>query len=133
MNALTPSESASVFASAGTGKTWMLVSRLLRLLLQGVTPDQILAITFTKKAALEIQQRLYQRLADWSQCDEAQLKIELQQIGIENTPDIAVIRNLYRDILLSEYPIKVQTFHAFCADVLRFWLIVKAFLIPRRL
>jgi ATP-dependent helicase/nuclease subunit A len=57
-----PTNSCSVLASAGTGKTWQLVARLTRLLLHGARLDSILAITFTRKAAGEMQQRLNERL-----------------------------------------------------------------------
>ena len=46
-----PARSVIVEACAGAGKTWMLVSRVLRALLEGAEPHEILAITFTKKAA----------------------------------------------------------------------------------
>ena len=45
-----PARSVAVEACAGAGKTWMLVSRMLRALLDGAAPHEILAITFTKKA-----------------------------------------------------------------------------------
>ena len=44
-----PRRSVVVEACAGAGKTWMLVSRIVRSLLDGVPPQQILAITFTKR------------------------------------------------------------------------------------
>ena len=53
-----PQRSVAVEACAGAGKTWMLVSRILRALLDGCAPHEILAITFTKKAAGEMRQRL---------------------------------------------------------------------------
>jgi ATP-dependent helicase/nuclease subunit A len=56
--ATAPERHASVHASAGTGKTWLLVTRMLRLLLSGVTPANILAVTFTRKAAAEMLERL---------------------------------------------------------------------------
>ena len=49
--ALDPKHSVVVEACAGSGKTWLLVSRIVRLLLDGVAPGEILAITFTRKAA----------------------------------------------------------------------------------
>jgi len=52
-----PQRSVAVEACAGAGKTWMLVSRMLRALLDGCAPHEILAITFTKKAAGEMRQR----------------------------------------------------------------------------
>jgi ATP-dependent helicase/nuclease subunit A len=48
-------------ASAGTGKTFQLSNRFLRLLLSGVPVDQILATTFTRKAAGEILDRVILR------------------------------------------------------------------------
>lgn len=50
-------------ASAGTGKTFQLSNRLLQLILAGQSIDQILATTFTRKAAGEILHRVLQRLA----------------------------------------------------------------------
>jgi len=58
-----PRRSVAVEACAGAGKTWMLVSRMVRALLDGCAPQDILAITFTKKAAGEMRQRLQQWLA----------------------------------------------------------------------
>jgi ATP-dependent helicase/nuclease subunit A len=57
-----PRRSVAVEACAGAGKTWMLVSRMLRALLDGAAPHEILAITFTKKAAGEMRQRLQEWL-----------------------------------------------------------------------
>ena len=53
-----PRRSVAVEACAGAGKTWMLVSRIVRALLDGVEPHEILAITFTKRAAAEMRERL---------------------------------------------------------------------------
>ena len=53
-----------ISASAGTGKTFQLSNRYLGLLQRGVMPDQILATTFTRKAAGEILDRVMVRLAE---------------------------------------------------------------------
>ncbi len=61
-----PQRSVTVEACAGAGKTWMLVSRILRALLAGSAAHEILAITFTKKAAGEMRQRLNEWLVQFS-------------------------------------------------------------------
>ncbi|MDP5022653.1 MAG: UvrD-helicase domain-containing protein, partial [Burkholderiaceae bacterium] len=61
--ACNPKRPAVVEACAGAGKTWMLVGRIARALLDGTPAHEILAITFTKKAAAEMAQRLSELLA----------------------------------------------------------------------
>jgi ATP-dependent helicase/nuclease subunit A len=62
--AVDPSQNVVLEASAGTGKTRVLVERYVNLLLAGVEPDRILAITFTRKAATEMRQRIVARLRE---------------------------------------------------------------------
>jgi len=57
-----PRESFALSASAGSGKTFALTTRLLGMLLSGVSPGEILAITFTNLAANEIRDGLFRRL-----------------------------------------------------------------------
>ena len=52
--ALDPNQSVIVESCAGSGKTWLLVSRIIRLLLDDVPPAEILAVTFTRKAAQQM-------------------------------------------------------------------------------
>ena len=56
--AVDPARNVALEASAGTGKTRVLVDRYVRLLEVGVAPRNILAITFTRKAAAEMRQRV---------------------------------------------------------------------------
>ncbi|WP_455220170.1 UvrD-helicase domain-containing protein, partial [Kaarinaea lacus] len=118
--AIDPQQSATVSASAGTGKTWLLVSRMLRLLINGVRPDTILAITFTRKAAAEMQSRLNERLLHLASCDDAELREQLNYIEAPvNDTSLANARNLYEKILFDAQPPRMTTFHAFCQDILK--------------
>ena len=78
-----PRRSVVVEACAGAGKTWMLVSRILRALLDGAAPHEILAITFTKKAAGEMRQRLMEWLEKFAHESDVQLQEELLMRGVE--------------------------------------------------
>ena len=69
-----PQRSVVVEACAGAGKTWMLVSRIVRALLNGAQAHEILAITFTKKAAGEMRKRLFDWLLEFSHSDDSQLR-----------------------------------------------------------
>lgn len=117
--ASSPAASATVMASAGTGKTWLLVTRAVRLLLAGAVPDSLLAVTFTRKAAAEMAERLTQRLAELAGSDEAGRRAQLVAMGIE--PDAATLRaaaDLYERHLREPRRIRFTTFHAFCQELL---------------
>ena len=120
IQAASPDVNAVVSASAGTGKTWLLIARLLRLLLAGVPPGSILAITFTEKAVAEIMERLRKRLQYWTQIDQDLLIADLTNIGIKQTASVThQARLLYEQLLSAKEPIQVVTFHTFCAELLR--------------
>jgi len=95
--ALDPKRSVVVEACAGSGKTWLLVSRIVRLLLDGVQPAQILAITFTRKAAQEMQARLQQWLRDLALGDETAVRRFFAERGVESLSDAQLqrARSLY--------------------------------------
>ncbi|HED40171.1 MAG TPA: DNA helicase UvrD [Chromatiales bacterium] len=115
-----PQRNITVTASAGTGKTYLLVTRLLRLLLSDTPPETILAITFTRKAATEMQQRITERLHQLLTLSPEALNGVLKAIGI--TPDDAMrnkAQRLYEQLLRCEQPLRITTFHAFCQEILR--------------
>ena len=117
-----PRRSVAVEACAGAGKTWMLVSRMLRALLAGAQPHEILAITFTKKAAGEMRQRLQQWLEAFAQATPEQLMHELHIRGIAPQAAPALVEplhNLYRTLLQTGRPVQVRTFHSWFAALLR--------------
>ena len=120
LQAANPAQNASVHASAGTGKTWLLVTRIIRLLLAGARPDSILAITFTRKAAAEMQQRLTERLRDFMSADPQQLDTLLDQCGIKPDKETrSRARQLYEQSLFAPYTLRATTFHAFCQELLQ--------------
>ncbi|MEO7654091.1 MAG: UvrD-helicase domain-containing protein, partial [Sphingomicrobium sp.] len=79
--------SATVSASAGTGKTHVLTSRVLNLLLAGADPETILCLTFTRAGAANMADRIGQRLARWVRLDDKALGNELYDIGAGSGPD----------------------------------------------
>ena len=115
------SGNATVQASAGSGKTYLLVSRMIRLLLEGVRPEAILAITFTRKAAAEMQERLLQRVFELAASDSSMLESWLQDLALDPQQPALLdnARNLYETLLRNPQPIRTTTFHAFCQDLLR--------------
>ncbi len=87
-------------ASAGTGKTFQLTTRYLRLLVDGIPPDEILATTFTRKAAGEILERVMQRLADAAMSAEGAAKLadELGKPGLEAADFQEVLNDLAHEL-----------------------------------
>ncbi|RCS58076.1 UvrD-helicase domain-containing protein [Parvibium lacunae] len=120
--ALDPAQSVTVEACAGSGKTWLLVGRMLRLLLAGAEPSSILAITFTRKAAQEMQARLLTLLEQLAGAPAAQALTLLEQRGLQPAQAHALLtraRTLYDLVLQAQPSLKVQTFHGWFWEVLR--------------
>ncbi|MHA6287720.1 double-strand break repair helicase AddA [Maricaulis sp. CAU 1757] len=114
---------ASVFveANAGSGKTRVLVDRVVNILLTGVEPDRILCVTYTKAAAAEMKDRLFQRLGRWSIAGEEELRKDLKALLKRELrgDELAQARRLFAKALETPGGLKIQTIHAFCEMLLR--------------
>ncbi len=117
LQAANPYINATVTASAGSGKTYMLVTRILRLLLEDTPPGSILALTFTRKAAAEMQQRLAERLYQLATADDTQLIKLLSELDLDSSYQQKA-RALYEAHQYCDYPVRTLTFHSFCQDLL---------------
>jgi len=116
-----PASSAFVSANAGSGKTHVLVQRVIRLLLNGVTPEKILCITFTKAAAANMAERVFSTLGHWVTLDDTALDAAIRDAGIAR-PDADLrmrARELFACALETPGGLKVQTIHALCTRLLQ--------------
>jgi ATP-dependent helicase/nuclease subunit A len=118
-DAVDPSINASLSASAGSGKTQVLTGRVLRLLLDGVAPETILCLTFTKAGAAEMANRVGQRLAAWVRMKDAHLRKDLVAIGERNDPErMQAARKLFARVLDAPGGLRIQTIHSFAQMLL---------------
>ncbi|PZQ17221.1 MAG: double-strand break repair helicase AddA [Ancylobacter novellus] len=115
-----PARSAWVSANAGSGKTYVLVQRVVRLLLAGADPSRILCLTFTKAAAANMQNRVVARLRDWATAGDEALAADIAKIeGRPPSPkDLAAARKLFARALETPGGLKIYTIHAFCGRLL---------------
>ena len=117
-----PDTSTWLAANAGSGKTRVLIDRVARLLLDGVDPQKILCLTYTKAAASEMQNRLFQRLGQWAMLDDAALTAALADLdagGDRSAPVLRRARTLFARAIETPGGLKIQTIHSFCASLLR--------------
>ena len=112
--------SAWVSANAGSGKTFVLSRRVIRLLLAGVDPARILCLTFTKAAAAEMANRVFAELGAWTTLADAELAERIAELeGGRPTPaTLAAARRLFAAALDTPGGLKIQTIHAFCERLL---------------
>ncbi|MFD3188918.1 double-strand break repair helicase AddA [Sedimentitalea sp. HM32M-2] len=122
VQAARPDASTWLAANAGSGKTRVLTDRVARLLLDGVRPEHILCLTYTKAAASEMQNRLFRRLGDWAMLDDARLTDTLTQLGAASKiapRQLSHARTLFARAIEAPGGLKIQTIHSFCASLLR--------------
>ncbi|MDN5247621.1 MAG: UvrD-helicase domain-containing protein [Wolbachia endosymbiont of Tyrophagus putrescentiae] len=103
---INPNFSVWVNASAGAGKTKILIDRVLRLLLDG--KKNILCLTFTNAAANEMENRIYSTLSKWALCSDNELTADPEQLFSSKIR----ARKLFSE--LENLNLTVQTIHAFC-------------------
>ena len=115
-----PKASVWVSANAGSGKTHVLVDRVIRLMLDGVNPSTILCITYTKAAAAEMAVRVHKRLGEWVGISDEDLTQRLIAMGSSDTNNaiLARARRLFTAALETPGGFKIQTIHAFCERIL---------------
>lgn len=119
--AVAPGGSAVVEACAGSGKTWLLVSRMVRLLLAGAAPSELLAITFTRKAAEEMRGRLYGWLEFLAGAEDDAVVAFLAQRGLsaaEAQRSLPMARRLFEAVLDSVPGPTITTFHGWFLHLL---------------
>ena len=116
-----PASSAFVSANAGSGKTHVLVQRVIRLLLTGVPPEKILCITFTKAAAANMAERVFTTLGHWvtldddsAGCRDPRRRHRASDAHLRNSA-----RKLFASALETPGGLKVQTIHALCTRLLQ--------------
>src|SRR5215211_2443700 len=116
-----PAASSFVSANAGSGKTHVLVQRVIRLLLDDVPPEKILCITFTKAAAANMAERVFTTLGHWVTLDDDALDAAIREAGIPH-PNARLrksARKLFACALETPGGLKVQTIHALCTRLLQ--------------
>ncbi len=124
-----PGRSAAVCASAGSGKTTVLVGRFLRLCIEGevneVHPRAILAITFTRKAATEIRERLLEKARELALATDDQRRAMLARLLSDGRApreplpaELDRAARLYERLLEDPTGLQVGTIHAFCQRII---------------
>jgi ATP-dependent helicase/nuclease subunit A len=116
-----PRASVVVEACAGSGKTWLLVGRIVRALLAGAAPGEILAVTFTRRAAQQMRERLLMDLKALASADDAHIVSFLEARGMapaDARAATSAARGLFERVLTARVPIAVETFHSW------FWSLV---------
>ncbi len=120
LKASDPKLSVWVSANAGSGKTHVLVQRVLRHLLAGVPPAKILCLTFTKAAAANMAAKVFATLSKWTEIDDKALAKEIEAAGAGPAKPAALIaaRRLFARTVETPGGLKIHTIHAFCERLL---------------
>ncbi|MFT5703482.1 MAG: ATP-dependent helicase/nuclease subunit A [Rickettsiales bacterium] len=120
-SASNPANSVFVSASAGSGKTKVLTDRVLRLLLDGVSPAKILCLTFTKVAAMQMQNKIFSELEKWAICGEEDLQNSLTKFSDQapSSAQLKIARKLFANLLDDNSGLQISTIHSFCQNIIK--------------
>ncbi len=117
-----PTYSIWTSASAGSGKTTVLVKRLLRMLLSGIEPSKILCITFTNTGSAEMRNRINSKLSEWTTMSNEDLEKEIIKLEGNNNninEKLKIARTLFAKILDNSNDFKILTIHSFCQQIIK--------------
>lgn len=115
-----PASSVWVNASAGSGKTTILTARVMRLLLEGVKPEKILCLTYTRAGAAEMANRVTKELSKWATCDDDALDADLDRLQNKapTGKQRRAARRLFARVLACPGGLRIRTIHSFCQEIL---------------
>ena len=121
--AATPQQNVWVQANAGTGKTSVLIQRLLRILFRSpqCATSGILCLTYTNAGAGEMRNRILAALRNWAMLSDEELRDLLDNVAI-NKPvtddDILHARQIFFTYIDNPNILKIKTIHGFCEEIL---------------
>ena len=111
-----PVQDKVILASAGSGKTYALSDRIVKLLATGAKPEQIVALTFTRAAAAEFMARTLEKLAKAAASEEEAAELRSPaRLDLPANCDAAFFRALLRRTLLSMQRLTLGTLDSFFA------------------
>lgn len=121
--AANPRNNVWVQANAGTGKTSVLVQRLLRILFRSdiKNPSGILCLTYTNAGAGEMRNRILRALRDWAVASDEELAELLDGVALNKpatSDDIAHARSVFFWYIDNQDALKIKTIHGFCEEIL---------------
>lgn len=116
---LVPGRSLALSASAGSGKTWSLTTRLVGMLLNGTAPSEILAITFTNAAAGEIREKLLERLDRLIRGEEKELQVFADLLDMQPEQVAARAREIRLNLVRGFSLLHISTIHTFMLRLVR--------------
>jgi ATP-dependent helicase/nuclease subunit A len=120
-----PNLSIWLSANAGTGKTKVLVDRLMRLIIEGHDPRKIICITFTQAAASEMQNRVIKKFSQMMLYSDQEIIEAYRDLtskdGDPKQVDLEKLRNakkVFTSVMDNPDQLKIQTIHSICKSIL---------------